>query len=48
MEEEQISESCQWEEVPNNKDWFYCGCIKQKVNIWKLCKKRNITPVHEN
>ena len=37
--------TCKWEEVENNKDWFYCGCIKQKVNIWKLCKKKHITPI---
>ena len=45
MEEEQIPAACNWAEVPNNPDWFYCGCIKQKINIWKLCKKRHITPV---
>ena len=49
--EEKVEESkpesnlCKWKEVENNKDWFYCSCINQKVNIWKLCKKRGITPV---
>lgn len=36
---------CTWEECGNNPDWFKAGCINQKVNIWKLCKKKHITPV---
>ena len=45
MEEEKIKTPCNWKEVPNNKDWFYVGCINQKINIWKTCKKRGITPI---
>lgn len=37
--------TCEWNECNNNGDWFYCGCLKKKVNIWKLCKKKHITPV---
>lgn len=37
--------NCVWKEQGNNPDWFYVGCIKNKVNIWKLCKKRGITPI---
>lgn len=37
--------TCEWNECNNNSDWFYCSCIKSRVNIWKLCKKRHITPV---
>lgn len=36
---------CNWQECKNNKDWFYVGCINQKVNIWKLAKKKHISLV---
>ena len=36
---------CNWKEQSNNPDWFYCGCINQKINIWKICKKKHITPI---
>ena len=44
MEEEKPNVlPCPWQECKNNKDWFYVGCIHQKVNIWKLAKKKHIT-----
>ena len=45
MEEEKIPNPCNWKEISNNPDWFYIGCIDRKVNIWKQCKKRHITPI---
>jgi len=36
---------CIWKEEQNNKDWFYVGCIKSKVNIWKLARKKNLTMI---
>lgn len=42
---ENEKEVCVWHEVRNNKDWFHAGCINQKVNMWKLCKRKGLTPV---
>jgi hypothetical protein len=36
---------CKWQETPNNPDWFYVGCINQKVNVWKLAKKKHLTMI---
>ena len=38
-------EPCKWRETRNNPDWFFVECIGRKVNLWKACKKRGITPV---
>jgi len=44
-ETEDANKACEWNECSNNPNWFYCSCINRRVNVWKLCKKRNITPV---
>ena len=44
-EDIEIPSTCNWNEVKNNPDWFYVGCIGHKVNIWKQCKKKHLTPV---
>lgn len=33
---------CKWTESDNNPNWFYVECIKQKVNVWKLAKKKHL------
>lgn len=46
MGEEKVNTiPCHWQEQKNNKDWYYVSCINQKVNIWKLAKKKHLSMV---
>ena len=42
---ERSEEKCLWREVKNSRDWLWIGCIGKKANLWKVCRKRGITPV---
>jgi len=40
-DEKKEIEMCKWSTLPN-KDFVVVSCTHQKVNFWKLCKRRHL------